>query len=98
MKAINLNGPEFYPQDHRTRKAYHKLISLRNQLYFNQIDFLTFVIEVEKIIFNDLPTNDLKYLNDGLTNGCYLTIIKELLKSCKGGSLYRLKSDLLTVY
>ena len=98
MKAINLNQYEYREPTHRTRKAYRKLIDLRNKYYLNQINDLKFIIEVERVIFNDIPTNDLIYLNDGLKNGSYLTIIKELLNSLHGGSLYRLKTDLLTVY
>ena len=99
MKAIKLNKYEYYAPEHRTRKAYRKLISLRNAYYFKQITDLEFITGVEICIFNDIPTNDLKYLNDGLKNGAYLTIIKELLRSTKpGGSISRLKTDLLTVY
>lgn len=98
MKAINLNSCEFVGPEHRTRKAYRKLIDLRNQYLYNNISDLEFIKGVETVIFNDIPSNDLIYLNDGIKNGAYLTIIKELLSSTKGGSLYRLKTDLLTVY
>lgn len=98
MKAINLNSVEYYPPDHKTRKAYRRLIDLRNQYIYNKITDIEFITAVEKVIFNDISIRDLQYLNDGLKNGSYLTIIKELLKSTRGSSLYRLKSDLLTVY
>lgn len=92
-----LNNVEYRPQDHRTRQAYHKLIDLRNRLVFNQINFNKFIIEVERTIFNDIPTSDLVYLNDGLKNGCYVTILK-LLTSGSDNDINRLKVDLLTVY
>lgn len=98
MKAINLNPYEYYGPEHRTRRAYRRLVDLRNQYLYNQITDLEFIQAVEKVIFNQIPTDDLAYLNDGMKNGCYVTIIKELLSSTKGGSLYRLKTDLLTVY
>lgn len=98
MKAINLNDVEYLNHNSKTRKAYRALIDLRNKYYWNQLKDVEFINAVEIVIFNDIPTNDLIYLNDGIKNGCYLTIIKELLKSCNGGSLYRLKTDLLTIY
>lgn len=98
MKAINLNSCEFVGPEHRTRKAYRKMIDLRNRYLYNQITDFEFIKAVEIVIFNDIPSDDLIYLNDGIKNGCYLTIIKELLNSLHGGSLYRLKTDLLTVY
>lgn len=88
---------EYKPNNSRTRKAYHKLIDLRNQLIFNQINFNKFIVEVEKVIFNNIPTNDLIYLNDGIKNGCYVTILK-LLTAGNDDSINRLKTDLLTVY
>lgn len=97
MHYLILNIYEYYPQDHRTRKAYHKLISLRNQFIFNQIGILNFIYEVERILYNEVPTNDLRYFKG--PEGSYLLIIKLLIRSYTDkNALYRLKTDLLTVY
>ena len=93
----NCNNVEYKDNSTRTRKAYHKLIGLRNQLNLNQISFNKFIVEVEKVIFNDIPTNDLIYLNDGLKNGCYVTILK-CLTAGTDEAINRFKTDLLTVY
>ena len=94
MKAINLNKYEYYEPDHRTRKAYRKLIDLRNQLIFNQIGLIEFIGYVERVIFNDIPIKDLKYFNND-----YFTILKELINSIESdAAAYRLKTDLLTAY
>lgn len=93
----NCNNAEFKGHKTRTRKAYRHLIDLRNQLQFKQISFNKFIVEVERIIFNKIPSNDLVYLNDGIKNGCYVTILK-LLTSSNDNDINRLKVDLLTVY
>lgn len=99
MKAININALEIVEPDHRTRKAYRQLIDLRNQFIFNQIDLITFIESVERVIFNKIPIKDLVYLNDGLKNGAYLTILKLLVKSeSDWKAAARFKVDLLTVY
>ena len=91
------NSVEYREARHRTRKAYRKLIDLRNQLFLNQITINEFIVNVERVIFNDIPTNDSIYLNDGIKNGCYVTILK-LLTSSSESDINRLKVDLLTVY
>lgn len=96
MQAITLNKYEYQDHNSRTRKAYRKLIDARNAYYWNQTSAAAFVEAVEIIIYNDIPQSDLIYLKD--SSGPYYTILKELFKSLEGGSLYRLKTDLLTVY
>ena len=91
-----LYNPEYRDATHRTRKAYRHLIILRNKLNLKQINFNKFIVEVEKVIFNEIPTNDLIYLNDGMKNGAYITILK--LLTGKDEDINRLKVDLLTLY
>ena len=97
MKAINLNKYEYYPQDHRTRKAYRKLIETRNQLILKNINFNQFLDTCIKIIYNDIPTKDLKYFKS--VEGEYLLIIRLLVNSeSSDAAAYQLKTDLLTAY
>jgi len=95
MQAINLNKYEYYGPEHRTRKAYRKLIDLRNRFYFNLIKPVEFIEGVEIIIYNDVPSKDLKYFGARP----YYEILLLLAKSSyDDDATYRLKTDLLTVY
>ena len=95
MKNIPLNKYEYYGPKHRTRKAYRKLIDLRNKHYLNQLFTYEYIEQVERIIFNEIPTKDLKYFGARP----YFTILKELENSVHSdAAAYRLKTDLLTVY
>ena len=97
MKAINLNKYEYYQADHRTRRAYRRLIDLRNLLIFNRLTFYEFLEEATRTIYNDIPTNDLKYFK--AVEGEYLKIILLLVSSeHSDAAAYQLKTDLLTVY
>lgn len=96
MKAINLNPYEYYGPEHRTRRAYRRLIDLRNKHALNQLTTAEYIGEVERVLFNDVPSIDLKYF--GKYNP-YMTILKELENSrVSEAAAYRLKTDLLTVY
>lgn len=97
MKPIYLNSIEFYEPEHRTRKAYRHLINIRNQYLFNQINLTEFLDKTATIIFNEIAIKDLKYFKS--VEGVYFTIFELLVQSIeKPTSLYRLKTDLLTIY
>ena len=77
------------------KKAYRKLIDIRNQLIFNQIDFLTFLKEGEKILYNYVGVNAVKMAGgNGLYS--YSTIFIRLLTEEPGKTeaLKNLKIDL----
>ena len=95
MKAINLNKYEYYEPEHRTRRAYRALIDLRNKHLFKQLTTAEYIGLVEIVLFNNVPTKDLKYFG----SNPYYTVLKELENSIySDAAAYRLKTDLLTVY
>lgn len=95
MKAINLNKYEYRDHDHRTRKAYRHLIDIRNKLIFNQISIIEALDQVERIVFNEIPVNDLIYFKKEPTYKIFKLLISSEYSDAAG---YQLKTDLLTVY
>lgn len=78
------------------KKGYRKLLNLRNQFLFNQINFNQFLEELEIILYNYISVNGCK-MAGGNYLYCYSTIARRLLKEPAGktDSLLNLKIDLL---
>lgn len=76
-------------------KAYRKLLFIRNQLIFNQIDYLTFLKKLEQILFTYVGVNNIE-LAGGKGYYAYTTIAIRLLSDEIGKNHYlkNLKIDL----
>ena len=79
------------------KKGLKELILLTRALKDNQIDYIYYLNECEKIIYKKISSNGVKNFNDGINGGGYLNIIKHVLRYVFNNdlkALERLKVDL----
>lgn len=77
------------------KEGLEKLLKQCKELDEGEIDFITFIDNCEKILFNDVSSNTLEYFSDGWKSGIASNIMKIALKAYYGNedAMKRLRAD-----